>query len=92
MSDKLCFSNIKTQSFSIKSILTENECVIAFFKSLCNGPQNLSVTLNFLSLWSAPCSSGPQPDPQHRAPKVNQSDQTSTAPLHKVAPAHCSIP
>ncbi len=30
----ICFSNIKTQSFSIKSILTENECVIAFFKSL----------------------------------------------------------
>ena len=60
------------------------------------GPQNLSVTLSFLSgpfLALAIASARPDPQPdQHRAPKVNQSDQTSTAPLHKVAPAHRSIP
>jgi hypothetical protein len=34
-SDIVCFSKIKTQSFSNNSCITENECVIAFLKSLC---------------------------------------------------------
>jgi hypothetical protein len=33
-SDIVCFSNIKTQSFLNNSCITENECVIAFLKSL----------------------------------------------------------
>ena len=34
-SDEVCFSHIKTQSFLNNSCITENECVIAFLKSLC---------------------------------------------------------
>jgi len=34
-SNIVCFSNIKTQSFLNNSCITENECVIAFLKSLC---------------------------------------------------------
>jgi hypothetical protein len=43
-SDIVCLLNIKTQSFSNNSCITENECVIAFLKSLCDGSISLLIS------------------------------------------------